>query len=407
MSLGINSVFEDRRGGDMQVLMRYPNATHQFYIENQSFRNTFELNWDRKVNATGKFNVKADLSFYKRNITTNVFGMRARQLSYFTEASYVLKKGHHDWVAGINLNGERFRKLLPDSSSIDEYSFFTAGLFVQDDWHIHPKFTVEAGLRNDLHNVYGNFFLPRLALLYKINNHFNARVSGGMGYKVPTVFSNEVDERSYQNLRLDPGARAERSEGINADINFKKTFSGTQIIVNQSFYYTRISRPLVAFSPPGLVYFYTASQPVDTRGLETWIQVNAGKLETYFGYTLTDARKRYDASQPRVVLSARNKFATVIGYTITEKFTAIAEGSYTGHQYLDDGSKTPGYPLLACMLKFETGRCTFVLNGENLLNYRQSKKESILLLPTTNPGFRQLWAPIDGVVVNLSFKLRF
>ena len=43
--------------------------------------------------------------------------------------------------------------------------------------------------------------------------------------------------------------------------------------------------------------------------------------------------------------------------------------------------------------------------GENMLDYRQTRKEPILILPTINPRFKQLWAPIDGRVLNLSLKL--
>lgn len=46
-----------------------------------------------------------------------------------------------------------------------------------------------------------------------------------------------------------------------------------------------------------------------------------------------------------------------------------------------------------------------VLNGENLLDYRQSKVESLYTGSITNPAFVPLWAPIDGRVINLSVKL--
>jgi outer membrane receptor for ferrienterochelin and colicin len=406
ISIGINSVFEDRRGGDMRVLSGRPSGTHQFYIENQSYRNTLDAVWDKKIGTTDRFVLKATSSAFNRNISTNVFGMRARQFAYFSEASYLKKKGKHDIVGGINLNGEIFKKKVPDSSLIRDYSYFTLGLFIQDDWRFHPKLTLESGLRADIHNVYGTFVLPRVSLLYKINTVITARLGGGLGYKIPTVFSNELDERMYKNLRLDENAKAERSAGVNADINFKKKAGDVELAVNQSFFFTRIDHPLVAFMPPGFITFYTESKPVTTKGLETWVQVSYKKIEAYLGYTLTDARKKYDAAHPYLELSARNKFATVISYTFFKNFRAALEAAYTGSQYLEDGKKSPSFPFIAGMIRFDAGRCSFVLNGENLLDYRQTRKENILILPTTNPTFKQLWAPIDGRVINLSLKIR-
>ncbi|MBK7561092.1 MAG: TonB-dependent receptor [Chitinophagaceae bacterium] len=406
ISIGVNSVFEDRRGGDMQVLNRRPNGTHQFYIENQSLRNTLDITWEKKSGKTDKFSLKGTGSSFNRNITTNVFGMRARQFSYYTEASYVKKKGKHDVVGGINLNGEFFKKTLPDSSSILNYTYFTAGLFIQDDWRIHPKFTVESGLRSDFHNTYGTFILPRISLLYKINHYVTTRLGGGLGYKIPTVFSSELDERSYAYLFLDKDAKAERSTGANWDINFKKEIGDVELSINQSFYFTQINHPLVATKSPGSIIYFTETKPITTKGIETWLMVSYAGLEAYLGYTLTDTRKKYDPVHPYLDLSARDKFASVISYEFSKNVRACIEAAYTGKQYLENGSQSLSYPFVAGMIRYDVGRCSFVLNCENFFDYRQTKKESILILPRTNPTFKQLWAPIDGRVVNLSLKVR-
>jgi outer membrane receptor for ferrienterochelin and colicin len=406
LSIGINSVFEERKGGDMNVLDKRPDNLHQFYIENQSYRNTIDAVWDRKVNLKDKFSLKASFSNFNRNIKTNVFGMRARQISFYTEASYVKKKDKHDLVTGININGENFRKKAPDSSTINNYNYFTLGFFVQDDWRIHPKFTIESGFRSDFHNQYGTFLLPRISLLYKFNRNVTTRLGGGLGYKIPSVFNSDADERTYSNIHLDDNVKAERSSGTNWDINIKKKMGEVTLAFNQSFYITQINHPLVAFTPPGLVYFYTETKPILTKGFETWVQITYDELEAYIGYTLADAKKKYDAVNPFLDLSARNKFATVISYEFSKRFRACIEAAYTGKQYLEDGSQSPSFPFVAGMIRYDINRFSFVLNCENFFDYRQTKKESIVIPPTTNPAFRQLWAPIDGRVVNLSVKIK-
>ncbi len=405
-SIGVNSNFEDRKGGDMLVLADLTSSRHQFFIQNQSYRNTIHAIWDNRISRTDKFTMKANMSTYKRNITTNVFSMKARQISFYTEASYVKKKEKHDVVAGINLNGDVFKKHLPDTTPIRNYHYFTLGLFIQDDWKIHPKFTVEGGLRSDFHNKYGVFLLPRISLLYKLNRQLTTRLGGGMGYLVPTVFGDELDERDYARLQPLINIKAERSSGINWDINFKKTMGDVSVTINQSFYITQISHTLVIQKTGSSISWYNEVKPIVTKGIETWLQVAYEGMEAYLGYTITDAQKKYDPVHPYLELSARNKFASVISYEFSKHFRGCIEASYTGRKYLEGGSRSPSFLIAAAMLQYKFSRFSFVLNCENLFNYRQTKKESIALPPTVNPRFKQLWAPIDGRVANLSMKLR-
>lgn len=390
----------------MEVLSGYYSNFHQFIIQNQTYRNTLDLVWDNKISSTDKFTLKATTSNFNRNITTSTFGMKAKQLSYFSEASYVKKKGKHDVVAGINLTGENLNKRLPDSTLINNYNYFTVGLFLQDDWRIHPRLTIQSGLRSDFHNIYKAFVLPRVSVLYKISHDVTMRMGGGMGYKIPTIFESEVDERDFSKLQPLQNVKAERSTGFNWDINFKKKIGKVKLAVNQSFYITQINHPLVMQKTATTISYFNATKPVSTKGFETWLQISVAGLEAYLGYTLTDARKKYDPVHLYLDLSARDKFASVISYEFSKRFRACIEASYTGKQYLEDGSQTPSFPIVAGMMRYDVGRFSFVLNCENIFDYRQTKKEAIVIPPYLNPSFKQLWAPIDGRVANLSMKIK-
>jgi outer membrane receptor for ferrienterochelin and colicins len=405
LSFGLNSNYEDRNGGDIQVLKNKKDNTHQFFIRNKSFRNSADFNWENKINKTEKLTVKGIASWFNRDISTNSFGMKANQLSYYTEVSYLKKSAKHDLVAGININGENFSKKLPDSTAIQNYNYTTLGLFVQDDWRIHPKFIAETGLRSDFHNKYGTFILPRLSLLYKINHEFTSRLGGGLGYKIPTVFDSEIDEREYPLLQPLRNVKAERSSGTNWDVNFKKNFNAFGLTVNQSFYITQINDPLVAVTNAGKINYVNAGKPITTRGFETYIQFTFDKLEAYLGYTRAIAKKLYDPAQPFLELSARDKFASVIAYTFSDRFRACIEAAYTGKQYLETGKQSEPFLFAACMVRYDIKNISIVLNCENLFDYRQTRKENIISGSLQSPVFKQLWAPIDGRVINLSIKL--
>lgn len=408
-TVGLNSTFEERRGGDMLVLKNITDANHQFYILNRSYRNSLDASWEKKITARDKITVKGIGSWFYRNITSNSFGMKGRQLAWYSEASYVRKRTKHDLVAGLNLNGESFNKKRPDSSLLPEYDHFTIGAFVQDDWRIHPKLILETGLRTDFHNQYGAFFLPRLSLLFKASPTITSRLGGGLGYKIPSLFNSELDERDYRIVRFQPtvNIHAERSYGANWDINFKKKWGDFVLTLNQSFYVTRIDHPLIGRTNGMFIDFANANKPVMTKGFETWVQIAYGELEAYLGYTLADARKKYDPVQPYLELSVRNKFASVISYEFSSRFRACIEASYIGPQYLENGIRIKGFPIAAGMVRYDIGRYSFVLNCENFFDYRQTNKEDILIPPLTNPRFKQIWGPLDGRVANLSIRIKF
>lgn len=405
--VGYNGVFEKRKGGDMQVIKGKKDIDHQYFVSNRIYRNTVDANWENKLNNTDRFNFKGTVSWFDRQVETTVFGMKATQLSWFTEASYLKKWKSIDLVAGMNFTGEQFQKKQPDSTQINNYTNSNIGLFVQNDLRFSSTVIMQTGLRTDFYNRYGSFVLPRVSFLYKINRSFTSRLGGGLGYKIPTVFSSDIDERDYPKLLPLQNVKAERSIGANWDINYHQKINGWDLTANQSLFYNRINHPVIdSINTLNQISFFNASSPITTKGFETYIQVLYDALEIYLGYIYTSAKRLYDNDHPNLDLIAKNKFATIVAYEFSQKFRAGIESAYTGKQYLDDGSKTPGYLFMAAMMRYDLNNISFVLNCENLLDYRQTKKETIVIPPNDNPMFRQLWAPIDGRVVNFSIRIK-
>lgn len=59
------------------------------------------------------------------------------------------------------------------------------------------------------------------------------------------------------------------------------------------------------------------------------------------------------------------------------------------------------------ILRYNVGKAIFVLNCENLFDERQNKNGSLVSAPYTNPSFPEIWAPLDGRVINLSMHLKW
>ncbi|GAC1597419.1 MAG: TonB-dependent receptor [Hymenobacter sp.] len=421
LALGYTGTVESRRAGDLQVLKTGPDAAtgRLFYVDNQSLRNTADLLYTNDSLAGGRLTVKGTVTDFVRDVNTNTDAFTAYQTTYYTEASYLHAAGpRHTLVLGLNGNGEQLASFHRSATPLrSPYRYATVGAFAQDDWRLLPRLSLQAGLRLDHHNQFGSFLLPRLALLLKASEVVTARLNGGLGYRVPVPYINSLDERDYPLVQPLQNVSAEHSLGLNGDVNYQHTFAGFDeplvLNVNQSFFYTRLQNPLVlggsGFAGPFGQNFLTwqnAAGPLSTRGLETYVRLRADETELYLGYVFTDARRQYDAARPHLPLAARHKFAAIGLVEFTDHFSAGLEASYIGQQYVSDGRATPGYPLFATLLRYHYGAWTVALNGENVLDYRQTRKERVVQGPLGNPVFSELWAPVEGRVFNVSVTWR-
>ena len=422
LALGYTGNVESRRAGDLLVLKKGPDVAtgHLFYVDNFSLRNTADLLYTNEELGHGTFTVKATATDFIRDVNTNSDAFTAYQTSYFTEASYLHAAGpRHTLVLGLNVNGEQLASFKGSATPLrSPYRYGTVGAFAQDNWRLLPRLSLETGLRFDHHNRFGSFLLPRLALLYRASAAVTARLNGGLGYRAPVPYVNSLDERDYPLVQPLRDVSAETSLGLNGDVNYQRTFEGFDepvvLSLNQSFFYTRLQNPLVlsgtGFSGTYNQNFLTwqnAAAPLSTRGLETYLRLRADETELYLGYAFTDARRQYDAANQHLPLAPRHKVAAMGLVEFTEQFSAGLEASYIGRQYLSDGRSTPSYPLFAALLRYQLGAWALAVNGENLADYRQTRKEKVVQAPLGNPIFSGLWAPVEGRVFNVSLTWRW
>jgi len=407
---GYTRTNESRLGGDMFVVQNYTDSIHQYFEKNTITRNSGELIFERSLNNKNKFVFKSSLSGFNRNIASNIHQMKARQVDYFSEASVLIVDKKDTWVTGLNFSGNEFRKLSGDSIFIKNIANNTIGAFVQYSHKWNTKSSVEIGLRDDYQFRYGNFILPRIALFQQLNKHFGVRAGFGVGYKIPDALTPQINDNPIQNiLPIDANVKVEKSYGYNAEVNYKANFGDdNSIFINHAFFLTQLDRPLVANVQPttGLIQFSSATKPIITKGFDTYIKLHVVGVDLYAGYTYTLAERKYLTQNQFIPLTPQFRMAYMLTKEWEGKGRFCIESSYTGSQYRLDNTKTPAYFFLASMIEYKfTKHCALIINGENLLDFRQSRKEGLFTGTLTNPSFNALWAPIDGRVVNACLRL--
>jgi iron complex outermembrane receptor protein/outer membrane receptor for ferrienterochelin and colicins len=65
--------------------------------------------------------------------------------------------------------------------------------------------------RNNNYNKNQTFVLPRIYGLYTFSNKLSSRIGGGLGYKIPTIFTEQAERLQYQDILPLSDVTAERS----------------------------------------------------------------------------------------------------------------------------------------------------------------------------------------------------
>jgi outer membrane receptor for ferrienterochelin and colicins len=412
ITTGYTGTFEDRNGGDMFVINNKADATHQFFEQNKTNRHSVELLFEQKLNNGKKFEIKSSLSSFNRSIITNTNYFKGNQTNYYSEASLFIPQNKNSTVIGVNYLGDEFKKSVESNIiPLSNFSNKTIGFFAQQTFNILDNTIVDVGLRNDYHTNYGNFILPRIALFHRFNKHWASRAGIGFGYKTPNALSPQNTDFKIENIQpVSSNVIAEKSIGYNAEINYKVHWDETdELFINLAYFQTNIQHPIIANEDiNGNVNFSNASKPIVTSGFDIYAKAVLDEWELYVGYTYTNATRKYLNQNQFIPLTPRHRMAFTLVKEFEPKCRIGFEGSFTGIQFRNDGSKTPSYFFAAAMIEYKfTKHCSMVLNGENLFNYKQSNIESLFTGTITNPSFQPLWAPIDGRVINLSIKVNW
>ena len=93
-------------------------------------------------------------------------------------------------------------------------------------------------------------------------------------------------------------------------------------------------------------------------------------------------------------------------YEIEDKWKIGLEAYYFSKQRLNDGATGKSYWTTGFMAEKLWERFSIFINFENFSNTRQTKFDSIYTGSITNPVFRDIYAPVDGFVINGGIKVR-
>jgi iron complex outermembrane receptor protein/outer membrane receptor for ferrienterochelin and colicins len=297
LTVGHSIAYQQRTGGDVFLIRDGGDDFHRYFESANSLRNITMLHFDRDLNGGRKLLIKQSIAFFKRKSEIPEYLFKGTQTNSYTDVSYFLPVRDHLLVLGLNAYRDEFKEKPAQQTALrrDE-TRTTFGGYIQDSFALAKKLSLEAGLRIDYLKNYGTFGLPRVSMLYRFNEKLTSRLSFGLGYKSPSIFTEEAEMVLFQNvLPIGDRLRAERSTGGTFDLNYKMVI-GEKISfsLNQMFFYTSIEHPLILETiDGGFLRFRNADRPIRSTGFETNARLVYGLMKLFVGYTFTDAKGKY------------------------------------------------------------------------------------------------------------------
>ncbi|MBG6188313.1 TonB-dependent receptor [Flavobacterium sp. CAN_S2] len=410
LNFGINTVFENRIGGNIDYIKDESKYQGSYFERNKTQRISTQFALTHKFNEKESVTIKNSFNNFSRVITIPDYIFDGLQNSTFSEITYSKNGDLAEWIAGGNLYTENFNEKSQTAFPLRNYNQITYGAFIQNIVKVKNWLDIETGLRGDYVVDYGFSFLPKLSALFKVNSKLTSRIGGGLGYKTPTIFTEESERIQYRNVMPinSDFNKLEKSYGVNFDINYKtKITQDVSLSLNQLFFYTNVDNPLILNPLPNNVYqFVNINGYLDTKGTETNVKLGYKDFKLFLGYTYTDASIDNRGIKSENPLTAKHRLNNVLMYEVEEKWKAGLEAYYYSSQKLSDGTIGKDYWIFGFMVEKIWENISVYANFENFTDTRQTKFGSIYTGTISNPVFKDIYAPLDGFVINAGIKIK-
>jgi iron complex outermembrane receptor protein len=408
IEIGLNMVKEERLGGNIDFI-NGEDVNNPYFELNETDRVSSQIIIDHSFQDNFRTSLKNSISYFDRSIAIPDYSFSGLQFSSFSELNFNYLMENSEWIGGLNLWTDNFDQSLDSMAFDHSFKEYTAGVFLQNTYDFTENIAVESGIRLDYNNQYGFFPLPRLSLMYTPTNSLTFRMGGGLGYKTPTVFSEEAETRQFQSVRpLDRSElSAERSYGANFDINYTYSFTEKlSLTSNALFFYTHLENPLNLVPVQNQFEFNQSEGFIASKGIELNLKWGYKDFKLFTGYTFADVNRTNNNTTVQMPLVAKHRLNNVLMYEKHGNFWLGLEAYYFSPQKLNDGEIGQSYWIFGLMSeKRFSDMFSVFLNFENFTDTRQTAFDTVYRGNIENPQFRDIYAPVDGFVINGGIKL--
>ncbi len=318
-------------------------------------------------------------------------GVRDHQTNRFSEFTASATDEAQEIVLGAAVQDVAYGQSPEGSTTLSVFGNWTRELT--------SALTMETGYRLDQVDPYGTQHLPRVSLMLSPSLNYTFRVTGGMGYVLPTLYLNaqtrQIDYLEPTHVRE---LKAERSLGGTADVNVRSEWANLNVMGFLTRIENGLEQGLFGSIVDGNVLIgpmiENQSENMDVRGFETNLKLDHEPFALYLGHTFTDT----DAE-----LVSRHRFNSVLMIEEEDAWRIGLEAYYHGKQNIGKA-----YVIAGIMADYRLGFATVFINLENVFDVRQTRFDRVYnVWSPTFATIDPLYAPLDGRILNGGVRFEF
>jgi outer membrane cobalamin receptor len=325
VNLGINNkkLFAQFIYDDYTTGYVYDSAYAQQYFRTLAGNIRYEFKVTDKLTITPKIDYRNSIPF---NETGYYLNCSINRLLANTTISYN-PKDNINIIGGVEYFTDNGKILGTTDSSLFNngkrtVSYNTVSGFIQGIMKTHYA-NITAGIRYDMHNVFGSAFAPRIGIT-KCWDKFHAKILYSEAFRSPSI----------GNLTLTPSTRPEHTHVTEAEVGYK---INKNMFVTANVFNIKIDNPIIYFSDS--VEGYKTFNHTGTQGFELEYRIKYSKLFASLNYSFyaVNSNKvidyRVEPNLRSLVGAPQNKITCSGGYTIND-ITVSPSVIYIGERYL-------------------------------------------------------------------------
>src|SRR5262249_33520920 len=135
------------------------------------------------------------------------------------------------------------------------------GFYLNDEWRVIPKLTLNAGARYDLDTYINPTISPRVALIYKPHENHSFRAALSVAYRPPTLFEESLRSRVTTTLPpplpSPPPTLSSGSSNLNPEqiisytVDYQGWFLNHRLRIRTDLFFNHLSDLIVVSSTGG------------------------------------------------------------------------------------------------------------------------------------------------------------
>ena len=280
-----------------------------------------------------------------------------------------------------------------------------------------PRLTTVLGARYDYHLLYGQQFVPRVHLKYKISEYTDFRLTTGKGWRVPNYIMDNVSLLANSFAWIAPSEiTPEISWNVGGSIYQEFNMKNSPATLTVDFYRTWFENQLVVDRENDQIRFVNLEDQSVSNSFQAEVSIEPLKRFVLRGaYKYLDVRSLFgDSLQAKVMIPKHRGFLNIAYTTRNKRWDYDVTVSLLGRARLAATSLSSRefsdvFPRLNAQITYKLKKWDFYVGGENLTNYRQ---ENPIVEPENpfGPNFdaTRAWGPIIGynIYVGLRYSIK-